>query len=143
MASITHGGIHNSQKTKASLKYHIKENSRYYEDQEVYYVEQQPDNATVSNIFQQQVYLDFTLTRAVDRLHYLELAMTLQNTSANPISILPAHFLLDHYQLWGPNILIEEVYAINQSVLLCIIKFANRFFFLTLGITQSLSFASF
>lgn len=93
--------------------FNLKSDAAGAVDADVYYVEHQPDNATVTNIFQQNIYVDYTIDKEQDKITALMLNLQLINNSANPISIVPAHLLIDHYQVFIGKEMADEVTGWN------------------------------
>lgn len=106
--SASHKRVHIEGKT-----FNLKEDSAPGIDADVYYVETQADNTSTANIFQQNLYIDFTISREVDKPTALFLNLLLINNGAQPVSILPSALLIDHLQIWIGKELVDEINGFN------------------------------
>jgi hypothetical protein len=94
----------------------MKSSSTLYLDEEVYYVDQQPDSGQNNIGFTGQSYVDFTLQREIPKLSRVSYLANIFNSNAGAITLLPGHLLIDHYSIYLGNKLAEDIYGIHAFI---------------------------
>lgn len=111
MSISNHDRVHVGNKT-----YNLKQDSAISIDAEEYFIEQQPDAAMQANVFQANSYVDFTIGNTLDKVNKLVLKLQLTNSNTVPITVVPGHLLLDHYQLFIGKVEVDTVYGWNSFI---------------------------